>query len=77
MAATTFDPLLDVYTPQECIAAQEKYCKENQLPLFAPSDGYCPHCRSNIYAGLKGYSLRKSMSTLITGCPRCGYSFCD
>ena len=54
--------------------AQKKYCDENQLPHFAPTDGICWRCHKQIYDAI---SLEKASNTLITGCPHCHYSYCD
>lgn len=34
---------------KKAIEAQNRYCKENNLPHFAPYDGRCWNCRRNIY----------------------------
>ncbi|MTW85600.1 hypothetical protein F3157_07975 [Virgibacillus dakarensis] len=31
------------------ILAQTKYCEEEHLPHFAPTDGRCWNCKTNIY----------------------------
>lgn len=56
------------------IASQEKYCKDNHDPLFAPQDGFCHSCGKQIY--VNGYEDRAS-NELITGCPHCHRSYCD
>lgn len=64
-------------------AAQEKLCKEKQLPHFAPSSGVCYACKKNIYQQLDrgsyktGISVEKAELSLITGCPHCNRSYCD
>lgn len=64
------------YNVEEAIAAQEKYCKENDYPHFAPSDGRCYKCYGQIY-GEKGWSVEQAASSLITGCPFCRYSYVE
>lgn len=66
------------------IAAQKKYCAENQLPHFAPQDGFCFRCRRNIYSQIRlrdgyesGITVEEAGSSLITGCPHCNYSYCE
>jgi hypothetical protein len=54
--------------------AQQKYAKDNDLPLFAPEYGTCWRCHKNIYEKI---SLEKASTTHITGCPHCHYSFCS
>ena len=61
---------------QEKIDAQEKYCKDHHCPMFAPHDGRCWACYSNIFSE-KGYTLNEARSNLITSCPYCRTSFCD
>jgi len=54
--------------------AQVQYCKENDTPLFAPSDGKCWQCRRDIYTKI---SVQEAASKLITSCPHCNRSFID
>lgn len=63
-----------IYDPQKAAAAQAKYCKENNLPLFAPYDGVCWACRRNIYEII---SIEGAGNHLITGCPLCHRSYCE
>ena len=74
---------------EKCINAQRQYCRENDLPMFIPSDGKCFRCGKDIFkdaekinfAGEKclswGYSLEEAANNLITGCPHCYQTFCD
>ena len=55
---------------EKLIKAQEKYCKDHKVPMFAPELGYCPHCHSDIVN-------EKWAKEHITGCPYCHHSFCD
>lgn len=55
-------------------AAQEKYCKEKDLPHFASKDGVCWKCNGQIYDKI---SVEKAGRELITGCPLCTKSYCD
>lgn len=59
---------------QKKIDAQKRYCKANDLPHFAPFDGYCFSCGRQIYEEI---TLKKAKTDLITGCPWCHRSFCD
>ena len=56
------------------IDAQRKYQEDNDLPYFAPSNGYCYNCSKQIYEKI---SLEKASKQLITGCPICYRSYCD
>jgi hypothetical protein len=47
---------------------QIKYCKDNNLPMFAPKDGRCFSC---------GKEINDTDKKHITGCPYCNYSFCE
>ena len=38
------------YDIQKAIAAQEKFCNDHNVPLFAPTDGRCFKCGDNIYS---------------------------
>ena len=65
-------------------AAQWDYCSENGYPIFAPSSGFCPRCRRQIYypivypdGSTAGISVEYARNNLITGCPFCYTSFCD
>lgn len=62
---------------QKAIEAQEKYCSKNKLPHFAPHNGNCYICGKNIYEGQLAISVEQASSSLITGCPYCGRSYCD
>lgn len=74
------------YDVKSSIACQERYCKENGYPMFAPSDGICYRCGRNIYSPhlirgtndkYSGIPTFRAGCTLITGCPHCHYSYCD
>lgn len=56
------------------IEAQAKYCKEMNLPHFAPYDGICFYCRCQIYEHI---SVSDADSHLISGCPVCRRSFVE
>lgn len=72
-----------------CMEAQKKYCKEHKLPLFAYSfhthirSSYSPHYVETLTQNFiqAGYTLDKALlkcsSSLITGCPTCGATWCD
>lgn len=54
--------------------AQDAYCERHNVPRFAPSDGRCYRCYSNIYTKI---SVGEAGNRLITACPHCRASFCD
>jgi len=56
------------------IAAQEKFCEDNDYQRFAPKRGICYHCKQQIYDKI---SLEQAGSDYITGCPFCHWSFCS
>lgn len=67
-------------------AAQQRYCKEHNLPMFAPKNGWCYSCGRNIYepytyrgweSRTYGISVEEAGSRHITGCTICGRTFCD
>lgn len=63
--------------------AQKNLQKEKGLPAFAPRDGICWACRSQIYSEIDhgkyktGIDVDKAATELITGCPHCHRSYCD
>ena len=63
------------FNPNEAYAAQEKYCDDNKLPLFAPTR-LCYSCRKSIYDS-GGYTVKYAATHLITRCPFCNSSYCD
>ncbi len=74
----------DNFNPVQAAKAQAKYCNEHECPEFAPSDGRCYHCGMNIYmptngphGAVRGITVEKAASTLVTGCPHCNYSFVE
>lgn len=78
----------ETFDTTAAIKAQRDYCKENSMPHFAPSNGVCWACRSQIYesrstnvSGNKshktGISVQSAGERLITGCPHCKKSYCD
>lgn len=56
------------------LLAQKNYCKNNNLPFFAPNDGFCFSCHNQVF---KKVNFREASSSLITGCNHCHRSFCD
>jgi len=59
---------------REKIKAQKGYCEKNDKPHFAPYSGICANCNKQIYNEI---SLTKARTELITGCPYCGWSYCE
>ena len=80
MTGTTYDPI-------EAAKAQERYCNEHEIPVFAPRNGWCHSCGRNIYEPYTyrgredntyyGISVEEAGSRLITGCPHCNHSFVE
>lgn len=58
----------------KAVEAQTRFCEENEVPMFAPGDGYCEHCMNDIYAII---TVEEAGKRLITGCPHCNHSFVD
>lgn len=77
------------YDPKAAVAAQKKYCEENNAPFFAPNEmiGFrCYYCNHNIYLPVRspitcevidGVSVEEASKRLITGCPFCHHSYVD
>ncbi len=72
------------FNPSQAIKAQSQYCETHECPEFAPYDGLCPMCGRNIYlptngdyGDVRGITVEKAGSTLVTGCPHCHYSFVE
>jgi len=57
----------------EKIEAQKEYCKNNDLPFFAPYT-VCPNCKRDIWDKI---TLEQAKTELITGCPYCNRSYCN
>ena len=66
--------------------AQARYCEEHEIPLFAPTNGWCHECGRNIYEPYTyrgqedrtiGISVEEAGSRHITGCPHCNHTFVD
>ena len=56
------------------IFAQEKMCKDEVLPLFAPEDGLCFNCDKQIYNRI---TLEEARNEHITHCPYCSRAYND
>jgi len=75
------------FDPKEAALAQARLCNENKYPHFAPHDGRCYDCGSNIYREIQheggkykwttGVSVESAGKSLITVCPHCSHSYCD
>jgi hypothetical protein len=73
--------------PRRAAMAQMNFCNEKKMPHFAPSNGSCYYCGSNIYKEIPheggkykwttGISVEQAGSSLITKCPHCSHSYCD
>lgn len=63
--------------------AQNDYCLEKAVPLFAAKDGICYRCNRNIYEEIKGrvfssgITVRQASLSHILDCPHCNVSYCD
>jgi len=74
-----------IFNPIEAAKAQEDYCNEHELPMFAPANGICYRCCNNIYDPITyrdhdkvyGISVEDAGNQLITSCPHCNYSFVE
>lgn len=73
------------YDTKAAVAAQKKYCEDNNAPFFAPYDR-CYYCNHNIYLPVRspitgevvnGVSVEEAGERLITGCPFCHHSYVD
>ena len=73
----------ELFDVEKSIEAQNKYCKDNSVILFAPYDGECFCCGRQIYEPrklgdeIRGYTIKEASETLITGCPFCHRSYVD
>lgn len=75
------------YNIEKSINGQAEYCKKNKLPHFAPNNGNCWNCGSNIYSEhtrelrdkiySTGISVKEARESLVTGCPHCNRSYVD
>ena len=74
------------FDPTEAAKAQDSYCTQHEVPMFAPSDGICYHCGRNIYDPITyrgredhtyGISVEEAGKRLISSCPHCNYSFVE
>ena len=73
------------YDPTKAAKAQEAYCEQNEVPMFAPANGICSRCGMNIYMphsfrdhdAVYGISVEVASRSLITSCPHCNATFCD
>lgn len=53
---------------------QEMFCRNHNYPHFAPRDGRCYYCGSQIYEKIDFWT---AAYILITECPYCNRSFCE
>ena len=75
-----------IFDPAAAAKAQENYCEQHEVPMFAPSNGICDHCGRNIYDPITyrghenktyGISVEQAGKRLITSCPHCNASYTD
>ena len=78
----TYD-LVETFNSTEACAAQAKYCNLKDYPHFAPPNGICYSCHSDIYTQkpkgkfISGISVESAGKSHVTGCPHCHRSYCD
>lgn len=72
------------FNPKKAIKAQDAYCDEHEIPLFAPHDGLCFRCGRSIYlptngsaGSVSGFTVEDAGKKHITSCPHCNATFCD
>jgi len=74
-----------IFDPTDAAKAQERYCDEHKIPLFAPHNGWCFNCCRNIYEPYtyrrepivtSGITVEEAGSRHITSCPHCNATFC-
>lgn len=73
------------YDPTKAAKAQEAYCEQNEVPMFAPTSGICCRCGKNIFDPITyrdhdktyGISVQDASTQLITSCHHCNYSFVE
>ena len=70
------DKRIRIFNPELAIKGQKEYWDKSGNPDFAPHDGRCWNCRSQIYAE-GGIDVEQASNTLVTGCPFCHRSYCD
>jgi len=71
----------------EAAKAQEAYCNKHEVPMFAPTNGWCSRCGRNIFEPYPvrhgaetvtlGISVEEAGKRLISGCPHCNATFVD
>lgn len=76
------DNMTQTYNRVDAAYAQEEYCNEQEIPMFAPRDGQCWCCGKDIYGvsldgSVRGYSVEYASSHHITHCPFCNMAFDD
>ena len=60
------------FDPTEAAKAQDSYCTQHEVPMFAPSDGICYHCGRNIYDPIT-YRGREDHTDILPGVGTKGY----
>lgn len=77
-----------IFNAKAAAQAQAQYCRDKEVPQFAPIDGVCHSCGRNIYVptvagegtetvSVSGIPVEQAGAQLITGCPYCSRSYCD
>lgn len=62
---------------------QREFVLARKYPHFAPADGRCYSCNTQIYQQQdhgeykSGVSVESASTGLVTGCPHCHHSYCD
>ena len=52
---------------------QVEFCEKKKVPIFAPEEK-CWRCGAHIWDYISEESAK---GKLITGCPKCSYSYCE
>ena len=72
------------FDPTKAAQAQEAYCNQREVPMFAPRNGLCYRCGYNIFLPINGshgsvlgVTVEDAGKKLITGCPFCNCSFVE
>lgn len=68
----------DVFNASDAYKAQEKFCRDNNVPFFTGSRCSGSHVTYNeAHNPYDSISVNYAASNHITSCPRCAKSHCD
>ncbi len=68
------DRSTDVSFAAVCYQRQVELAKKRKTVTFVPASGMCPKCKELVWTV---ENVARSYDSLVTGCPYCGYSFCE